>query len=221
MGSTAKRGQKFVEQRDGREGVDGGSSGQRFFPAGLQSALKIIAHPVRGVRVQAVHLGHLVTQALLGQDLRDAVFSHPGPVAVPEPVGRQAELDRKPTGERGALGDRLDSAASGGDECARAWRGRRPGGHRDARPCRRVGNDQPLRLTGPWGIPALAGRAEDPPGVIAVPTMTAVRAEEYVVSAAAVLRNAGAALPGLVLHLPGQQLGEERRQNSPAPRQRR
>jgi hypothetical protein len=88
MGWTAKRGQKFVEQRNGRVGVDGGSSGQRFFPAGLQSDLEIIAHPVRGVRVKAAHAGHLVAETLLGQDLGDAIFSHPGPVAVSEPVRR-------------------------------------------------------------------------------------------------------------------------------------
>jgi len=54
--------QKIVEQRDGRVRVDGCASMQRFFPAGLQSVLEVIAHPFRGVGVEAAHAGHLTAR---------------------------------------------------------------------------------------------------------------------------------------------------------------
>lgn len=81
MGSLAERRQEFVEQRNGRVRVDGCAGAQRFFPAGLQSVLQVVAHPVRGVGIEPTHAGHLVAQALLGQDLRDAPNAsgeHPG-----------------------------------------------------------------------------------------------------------------------------------------------
>src|SRR5690242_2235712 len=49
--------------------------------------------------IQATHLGDVVAEALLGQDLGDAVFSHPRFVAVPQAMGRQSVLDRQPAGE--------------------------------------------------------------------------------------------------------------------------
>ena len=48
---------------------------------------------------------------------------------------REAELDRKPAGERGVLGDRLDSPAPRRSECDSALPGRRPIGHGHTRPC--------------------------------------------------------------------------------------
>jgi len=61
-------------------------------------------------------------------------------------------------------------------------------------------------------IPAVAGRAEDAPGVVAAAAVTAVRAKEHVVPAAAVLPDACAPLRRLALDLLGEQLGEERRE---------
>jgi hypothetical protein len=90
--------------------------------------------------------------------------------------------------------------------------GRWPSGHGDARPCRSVGDDQPGGLTGPRVIPAVAGRAEDAPRVVAAPTVAAVGAEEHVMPAAAVLPGACAPLRRLGLDLPGEQLGKERRE---------
>jgi hypothetical protein len=62
--------------------MDGRSGAQGFFPAGLKSVPEFVAHPFRGVGIEAAHAGHLVAEALLGQDLRDAIFGHPRPVAV-------------------------------------------------------------------------------------------------------------------------------------------
>jgi hypothetical protein len=121
-------------------------------------------------------------------------------------------LDGKPADERDVLGDLLDAPASRWSVSCHAWLGRRPGGRRDTWPCRCVDDDQPGGLAGPWVIPAVAGWAEDAPGVLAAPTMTAVRAKEHVAPGAAVLLGAGAPLTRLGLDLPGQQFGEERRQ---------
>jgi hypothetical protein len=64
-------------------GVDGGAGAPRLLPAVLEGVLEVVAHPVRGVRVQAAHAGHLVTQALLSEDLRDAIFGHKHRAASP------------------------------------------------------------------------------------------------------------------------------------------
>jgi hypothetical protein len=85
--------------------VEGGPFAERVLPAGLESGLEVLAHPVGSVRVEAAHAGNLVTQAMLGQVLRDAVFGHPGLVAVPHAVRVQAVLDRKPAGDGDVLGD--------------------------------------------------------------------------------------------------------------------
>jgi|HubBroStandDraft_4_1064222.scaffolds.fasta_scaffold85212_2 hypothetical protein len=69
-----------------------------------------------------------------GQDLRNAIFSDPRPVAVPEPVGRYSLLDRKPAGERDVLRDLLDAPASWRGECVGAWLGAWPGGRGEAGP---------------------------------------------------------------------------------------
>jgi hypothetical protein len=36
-------------------------------PAGLERGLEVVAHPRRGVGVEAAHAGHLVAEALLGE----------------------------------------------------------------------------------------------------------------------------------------------------------
>ena len=90
--------------------------------------------------------------------------------------------------------------------------GRRPGGDRDARPRGGVHDGEPGRLTGLRLVAAVAGGAEYTAGVVAAPRVTAVRAEEHVLPAAAMLVCAGAALLGLGLDLPGEQVGQERRE---------
>jgi hypothetical protein len=62
--------------------VDGRAVAEGFFPPGLESGCQVVAHAGRGVRVQATHPWHLMTESLLGEDLRDAIFSHPGLVTV-------------------------------------------------------------------------------------------------------------------------------------------
>jgi hypothetical protein len=58
-------------------------------PTGLERLDQRGAHPVGDVGVEAAHARHLVAQAAFGEDVGDAVLGHPGPVAVPEPVGGQ------------------------------------------------------------------------------------------------------------------------------------
>jgi hypothetical protein len=82
----AERCQQLVEQRHGRVRVDGRAGAQRVLPTSLERGLQLVAHPLRGVGVQAAHAGYLVPEALLGEDLRYAVLSHPGLVAVSESV---------------------------------------------------------------------------------------------------------------------------------------
>ena len=50
------------------------------------------------------------TKALFGQDLGDAVLSHPRFVAVPHAMGRQPVLVRQPAGKRGIIGGLLPAA---------------------------------------------------------------------------------------------------------------
>jgi hypothetical protein len=73
-----ERGQKFVNEGDRRVGVEGGAVAQGVFPAGLEGGFEILTHAAGGVSVQAAHAGDFVVQALLGKDLGDAIFSHPG-----------------------------------------------------------------------------------------------------------------------------------------------
>jgi hypothetical protein len=87
---AAVRCQQLVEQRDRGMGPGCRPGPQRVLPADLKGLDKRLAHPVRDVRIEAAHARHLVAEALLGQDVRDAVLGHPGPVAVPEPVRGQA-----------------------------------------------------------------------------------------------------------------------------------
>ena len=82
-GCVAVRREEFVEQRDWRVRVDDGAGAQGVTPAGLKRGLEVVAHPVGGVGVEAAHAGDLVAEALLGEDLGDAVLGHPGLVAVP------------------------------------------------------------------------------------------------------------------------------------------
>ena len=103
--------------------------------------LEVVAHLVGGVGVKAAHAGDLVAEALLGQDLGDAVLGHPGLMAVPQAVRGQARLDREPAGEGYVVADDLDAPA--------AWRsvvrGRTcgwPGGDGDAGPDGGVGDDE-------------------------------------------------------------------------------
>jgi hypothetical protein len=111
---AAERVQEFVEQRDRRAPVDGGAGAEGILPAGLERGLEVVAHTVRGVGVEAAHAWYLVAQALLGEDLGDAVLGHPRLVAVPQAVGGQAELDRQPAGQRGVLGEGPNSTAARG-----------------------------------------------------------------------------------------------------------
>jgi hypothetical protein len=64
------------------------------------------------VGVEAAHAGDLVAEALLGENLGDAVFGHPGLVAVPEAVQGQAWLDREPAGDGYVVADDLDAPAA-------------------------------------------------------------------------------------------------------------
>jgi hypothetical protein len=105
--------QQLVEYRYGRVRVDGGAGGEGFFPAGLERGLEFVAHPFRGVGVQAAHAGDLVTETLFGEDLGDGIFGHPGLVAVPKAVRCQAGLDWEPAGERRVVWDGLDAATVG------------------------------------------------------------------------------------------------------------
>jgi hypothetical protein len=95
--------------------ADHGTGAQGVFPAGLERGLEVVAHPGRGVGIEAAHAGDLVAEALFGEDLGNAIFGHPGLVAVPQAVRGEAGLDREPAGERCVLGDGLDASA--------AWRG--------------------------------------------------------------------------------------------------
>ena len=74
--------------------VDGRALAQRVHPAGLEGGFQVGAHPLGGVGVEAAHAGHLVAEALLGEDLGDAIFGHPCLVAVPQAVRRQAGFQR-------------------------------------------------------------------------------------------------------------------------------
>src|SRR6266702_4710759 len=162
---------------------------------------------------EAAHAGHLVAEALLGEDLGDAVLGHPGLVAVPKPVRGQARLDREPAGKRCALGDDRDAVAAG-RKVLGVWAGApagggRPGGDRDAGPGGLVGDDQTGGAARRCFIPAIAGGPEHPPGVVAAPIMPAVRPEEDVSAAAAVLADASAWLVRMISDLAGDHFGEE------------
>jgi hypothetical protein len=74
--------------------------------------LEVVAHPVGCVGVQAAHAGDLVAEALLGEDLGNAILGHPGLVAVPEAMHGQAWLDRQPADERRVVGDGPDASAA-------------------------------------------------------------------------------------------------------------
>jgi hypothetical protein len=62
--------------------VDGHAFAEGFSPSGLEGGVQVVAHPGRGVRVQAAHTWHLVAEPLLGEDLRDPIFGHPGLMTV-------------------------------------------------------------------------------------------------------------------------------------------
>jgi hypothetical protein len=109
----AERCQQFVEERHRRVRVDAGAGAQGVLPASLQDLPEFVAHPVGGVGVEPAHSRYFVAEALLGEDLGDAILGHPGLVTVPEPVRGQAGLDRKPAAERSVLRDSSDSAACG------------------------------------------------------------------------------------------------------------
>jgi hypothetical protein len=90
---AAEGAQEFVEQWDRRALVDGGAGAEGILPTGLECGLEVVAQAFQGVGVEAVHVWYLVAQALLGEDLGDAVLGHPCLVAVPQAVGGQAKLD--------------------------------------------------------------------------------------------------------------------------------
>lgn len=93
---------------------------------------------------------------------------------------------------------------------AGAWLGGWPGGDRDTWPPGGVYDDQPGETTrGCFMLPVACG-AKHAAGVVAASVVTAVRAEEDVPAAAAVLTGTDAPLVGVVLDLAGDQVGEER-----------
>ncbi|HLX48995.1 MAG TPA: hypothetical protein VKS82_11735 [Streptosporangiaceae bacterium] len=194
-------------------GVEGGAVAQGVFPAGLEGGFEILTHAAGGVGVQAAHAGDFVAQALLGEDLGDAIFSHPGLMAVPQAMGRETEADGQPAGERGGTGDGADAvtARRGEGLAAGAWWERGPGGDGGAGPVGGVGDDEPGGVARDGLVAAVAGGAEDAAGVVAAPVVAAVGAQEQVASAAAVLRGAGTLPAGLGLGwgLAGEQGVEE------------
>ena len=195
--------------------MDGRAVAEGFFPPGLEGGCQVVAHPVRGVRVQAAHPRHLVAEPPLGEDLRDAIFGHPGLVTVSQAVSGQAGLDGKPAGKRDVRRDGLDSPAAGrcvtdGGAGVGAWLGGRPGRDGDARPVGGVGDDQAGGAALCCFMPPVAGRAEHAAGVIAAPVVAAVGAEEHVVPAAAMLPGAAAPPAGMVPGLERDQVLQER-----------
>ena len=87
---AAVRRQQFVECGDGGVGAARRPGPERFLSAGLERLDERLAHPFRYVGVEAAHARHLVAEALLGEDVGDAVLGHPGAVPVPEAVRGQA-----------------------------------------------------------------------------------------------------------------------------------
>jgi hypothetical protein len=121
--------------------VYGGAGPERVVPAGLERGLEVVAHAVGGVGVEAAHSGHLVAEALFGEDLGDAVFGHPGLVAVPEPVRGEALLNGQPASQRRVREYGLDASAAWRDVLRGARLGWWPHGDRRAGPHRGVGDD--------------------------------------------------------------------------------
>src|SRR5215469_16612491 len=78
VGSLAVRREESIKQRNGRMRMDGGAGPEGIVPAGLEHGLEVVAHPVGGVGVKAALAWYLVAKPLLGKDLRNAVFGHPG-----------------------------------------------------------------------------------------------------------------------------------------------
>ena len=133
--------------------------------------------------VKAALAWYLVAKPLLGKDLGNAVFGHPGLMTVSEPVWGEAELDREPAGDRDILGNAQDAPAAWRDVLCGARLGGWPHGKRRTGPDRGIGNDQSCRPTWPGFVSSITGRAEHPAGVVAAPIVTAVRAEENVQAA--------------------------------------
>ena len=94
----AKWRQQVVEQRDRGVRIDGGAIPEGLFPSGLKNRSQVLAHPLRGMGVQAAHPGNLRSEPLLRQNLRNAILSHPRLVAMPQAMRRQTAPDRQPAG---------------------------------------------------------------------------------------------------------------------------
>jgi hypothetical protein len=79
--ALTKRSQDFVEQRYGRVRMDACAGAQRVLPAGLQSVLEIIVHPLGGVGVQQPRPGliHQNRHAPPARRLRPPVSRSAGP----------------------------------------------------------------------------------------------------------------------------------------------
>ena len=60
-GCGAEWRQQVVEQRDGGVWIDGGAIAEGLFPSGLKSCRQVLAHPLRGMGVQAAHPGNLMS----------------------------------------------------------------------------------------------------------------------------------------------------------------
>jgi hypothetical protein len=173
--------------------VQGGAGVEGVVPAGLEGGLEVVAHAVGGVGVQAAHAGDFVAEALLGEDFGDAVFGHPGLVAVPQAMRSEAMADGEPAGQRGVVGDDADAVAVGWLEVSCGpEREDGPGGDGGAGPVGGVGDDQAGGVAGDGFVAAVAGGTEDAAGVVAAAVVAAVGGEEQVASAAAMLGSASA-----------------------------
>src|SRR6266516_988086 len=201
--------EQFVEQGDGGVRVDGGAGSQGLLPAGLEGVFELGAHGVGDVGVDAAHAGDAVAEAAGLEDFADAVFGHPGFVAVAQAVRGEAGPDRQPAGQRSLIGDARDAAAAWWREAGSRWRGR-PCGDWPAGPLGGVDGHQPAGPSFVWLVAAVGGGAEEPPGVVAAPVMAAFGAKEHVLAAAAVALGAAAPLRWVGGEMAGQQLGEER-----------
>ena len=128
------------------------------------------------------------------------------------PCGVRPSLTGSQQASGMSSGDRPDASSARRGVGRGAWPGGWPGGDRDAGPRGGVSDGDPGGLAGLCLVPAVARRAEHAAGVVAAPGVAAVRAGEHVVPAAAVLRGAGAPVPGLAFELAGEQPGQERRE---------
>jgi hypothetical protein len=171
--------------------------------------------------VEAAHARHLVPQALLGQDLLDAVLRHPVLMAVPQAMRGDIAPDRQPAGDRHIVRQHQNSPPPGwripvsrdplaltGFDGLSGW----PRSYRQARPSGGIDDDQAGRPAGGGFDPPVARGTKDPSRVVATPVVTTVGADEEELAAAPMFAGTCTELIRVHLHLPGEQVIEERRQ---------